>query len=36
MTSTTIYNPQLEGDAFLWEGGPTGVLLDPRLYGHHG
>jgi carboxylesterase len=22
-----IYNPQLEGDAFLWEGGPTGVLL---------
>lgn len=27
MTSTTIYNPQLEGDPFLWEGGPTGVLL---------
>ena len=22
-----IYNPQLEGDPFLWEGGPTGVLL---------
>ena len=27
MTSPTIYNPQLEGDPFLWEGGPTGVLL---------
>ncbi len=27
MTSSTIYNPQLEGGAFLWEGGPTGVLL---------
>ena len=27
MTSATIYNPQLEGSAFLWEGGPTGVLL---------
>jgi len=27
MTSPTIDNPQLEGDPFLWEGGPTGVLL---------
>jgi carboxylesterase len=27
MTSPTIYNPQLEGGPFLWEGGPTGVLL---------
>ena len=27
MTSTAIYNPHLEGEAFLWEGGPTGVLL---------
>jgi carboxylesterase len=27
MTSPAIYNPQLEGEAFLWEGGPTGVLL---------
>jgi carboxylesterase len=27
MTATVIYNPHLEGDSFLWEGGPTGVLL---------
>lgn len=27
MTTATIYNPHLEGDAFFWEGGPTGVLL---------
>ena len=27
MTSPLISNPQLESDSFLWEGGPTGVLL---------
>jgi carboxylesterase len=27
MSDPLIYNPQLEGDPFLWEGGPTGVLL---------
>lgn len=25
--SLPIYNPHLEGEAFLWEGGPIGVLL---------
>ena len=25
--TSIIYNPQLEGGSFLWEGGPTGVLL---------
>ena len=25
--SDSPYNPQLEGDPFLWEGGPTGVLI---------
>jgi carboxylesterase len=27
MSDALLYNPQLEGGPFLWEGGPTGVLL---------
>jgi carboxylesterase len=27
MSDALIYNPQLEGDPFLWEGGATGILL---------
>jgi esterase/lipase len=27
MSDALLYNPLLEGGAFLWEGGPTGVLL---------
>jgi carboxylesterase len=27
MNEPLIYNPQLEGGPFFWEGGPTGVLL---------
>ncbi len=27
MSDSLIYNPQLDGDPFLWEGGPTGALL---------
>jgi carboxylesterase len=27
MTNPLIYNPQLEGEPFLWDGGPIGVLL---------
>jgi carboxylesterase len=27
MTSRTLFNPDIEGDPFFWEGGPVGVLL---------
>ena len=27
MNPNLIFNPQLEGEPFFWEGGPTGVLL---------
>ena len=36
MSEPLIYNPQLEGGPFFWEGGPTGVLLIARLHRHHG
>ena len=26
-TNPALHNPQLEGEAFFWEGGPVGVLL---------
>ena len=27
MTSRTLFNPNIEGDPFFWEGGPVGALL---------